>query len=232
MKSSSIGVAVSASILILITANCSSSNSSKGTTAGGGDGGSSGCATPTLSTGDGSSACGSITCSPAQYCYDSFAGTCQNGCTATDNCAQGDYCDLSNPTTDAMGKSVGTCRQPPTCTTTPQDSGSSAACPDVHGVYSVTLDTSGSSQACTNAFSNSTCTITETSCALAWSCNPNNGFTSSTVDSSGDSTVTIPAPSGGNATCAIVFGSGSFTFDCQFTAQGTAVDCKGNATEN
>jgi hypothetical protein len=216
-------------------AACSSSSSSS-SSSGGGDGGAGGdaCATPAVNTGDGSSACGSATCTPGQYCFDNTVSDCENGCTAINDCAQGQYCDLTNPTTDGKNQKIGTCRAPPSCTSTGGgDSGGGGSCPDVHGVYNVTLNTASSSAACSNGFGNTTCTVTESNCALAWSCSPSNGFQTSNIDSSGDSTVTIPVPGGsGNATCALVFSSGSFTYDCQFTGNGAAVDCKGTGTEN
>jgi hypothetical protein len=218
-------------LFLTASASCSSSTASDG----GGDGGAGGsgdaCAKPTVNTEDGSSACGPATCEAGHYCAAEPAGDCENGCTALDNCPRGQFCDLSNPSTDPNGKSVGTCRTPASCTVVTSDSGGSS-CPDVHGVYTVTLDTASSSQGCSSGFSNTTCTVTETNCSLAWSCTPNNGFESSTLDGSGDSTVIVPAPGGsGNATCSLAFSSGAFTFDCQFTGGGSAVDCKGNGTE-
>jgi len=211
--------------------SCSSSVST-GTSSDAGGGNHDVCSPPQGNSGDGSSACGSATCAPGTYCFDSAVSDCENGCTASSNCATGQYCDLSNPTQDGMLRSVGTCRTPPSCSSSPppmQDA-AVAACPDIHGVYAMSLDTAGSSAACTNFFMGSTsCTVVQSTCALTWSCTPQNGFQTSTVDATGTSTFTVAAPGGaGSATCTVVFSSdGSLTWDCQFAGGGTAIDCKG-----
>lgn len=216
---------------------CSSSttaNNSDAGSGGGGDGGAgNACYNVTLSTVNGSTGCGPVTCNPNQYCFSS-TGECNQGCASVSNCASGQYCDLSNAQNDLNGNPFGSCQTPTSANQTPcKDAGGGGSCPDVHGAYNVVLDTASSSPGCSNGFSNTTCTVTEASCTLSWSCTPNNGFQTSTVDGNGDSTVTVPAPGGGgNATCALVFSSGAFTFDCQFTGGGAAVDCKGNGTEN
>jgi len=193
-------------------------------------GGEDACAAPApVNTGDGHSACGTATCAADTYCFDSFQSECLQGCTAAPNCANGEYCDLSNATKDAMGKQAGTCRAPPSCTP-PPPSQEAGACPDVHGVYSMSVDTAGSSPQCAQAVSNTKCTVTQTACSLAWSCTPDNGFMTSTVDSSGKSSLSVPAPGGGTASCVVMFASGALTWDCQFTGQGTAIDCKGAGT--
>jgi hypothetical protein len=213
--------------LSALAAACSSSSSSKASGSDAGTGNDA-CSPPPGNPGDGSSACGQATCAPGQYCFDNAVGDCENGCTATDNCATGEYCDLTNPTTDGMQRAIGTCRMPPSCTHAQPEGG---ACPDVHGVYTVTLDTAGSSSACANGIPASTsCTVVQSSCSLTWSCNPGNGFMTSSIDASGTSPISVPAPGGGTATCTLVFANDGFTWDCQFAGMGTAVDCKGTGT--
>jgi hypothetical protein len=213
-------------ILSVPLAACSSSPSISSESTGGSSGEPT--CPPPVNTGDGSSACGMSTCAPGQYCFDSATGDCENGCVALSSCATGDYCDLSNPTEDAMMKSIGTCRSP--ACSNPKDSGSSA-CPDVHGVYKLTLDSASSSAQCALGIPNTTtCTITQTMCNLEWSCDPGNGFMYSTIDDSGaaQSNMQVPAPEGQPANCTLQFSNGPFTWDCHFIGKNETVDCNGD----
>src|SRR5215472_17896855 len=88
---------------VFCLAACSSTTSSKpaGDGGTGNDSGSGGqCYDVPVSTVDGTSACGPMTCTPGQYCFDS-AGICNQGCIAVANCASGEFCDMSVPMQDS-----------------------------------------------------------------------------------------------------------------------------------
>ena len=63
--------------------------------------------------GTGESACATTLCSAGQYCFDSIAGHCDPGCLNEFDCAQGQYCVMSNNgVVNAHGDIVGVCAMP------------------------------------------------------------------------------------------------------------------------
>jgi len=60
----------------------------------------------TNDSGDGTEACGPVTCSGGEYCFDT-TGICDPGCLDALDCSSGDYCNLDN----ANG-GVGVCMTP------------------------------------------------------------------------------------------------------------------------
>jgi hypothetical protein len=84
--------------------------------------------------GVGFTVCGSATCQPGQYCYDSNTSFCSNGCLSNVNCAADQTCDTSSGHTGTCRNKGGDVTPPETCTPTPtfnDECGQMALCLDV-----------------------------------------------------------------------------------------------------
>jgi hypothetical protein len=131
---------------------------------------------------------------------------------------------MAAATTDmAINKSVGICHPCPASGGT--DAGSSAACDDVHGVYTMSADSS-SSMGC--PMPTAECNVTQSGCVLSIACG-SSGTNMVTIDSTDKGTYMGTFSVQGmtvNESCGISFTSTSMLIDCQFTASGGAADCK------
>jgi hypothetical protein len=123
------------------------------------------CPSHTLNTTtDGTQACSISVCQAAQYCS---VNICMNGCVTENNCARGQYCDLSNARMDtAISKQVGTCQTPISCSL--PDLSTASQCP----TYKINTTTDGR-QACIAGFC-STGFYCSTNQCLAGCLNENN----------------------------------------------------------
>src|SRR5579859_2068772 len=182
-------------------------------------------------TTDGSSTCNGNVCAGGQYCTDQVIH-CSVGCLSTGNCRQGEVCDLSSAQATTQGP-VGICRS---CAPSQAGPSAPAACTDVHGAYSVSLDPASSS-ACSKAVASSStieCTLVQTACTVDATCLEGGrafSFTSTLSGSTGSTTLEGLTDTSGNpvaGTCSVTFSAGAptmtFTFECTLTeAAGSAV---------
>lgn len=106
-------------------------------------------------TTDGTQACSNTVCQPGEHCSNI---TCMKGCLTENNCTKGQYCDLSNPTSDPfINKMVGTCQTPVACAA--MDMSMSGVQPDL-----------AASQPCGS--SGAACCVTGSPCGAGLMCYP------------------------------------------------------------
>ena len=229
-----------AGVIGVLVLACSSSTTGAGaSSSSGGSSGSSG-SSCTPNTGNGTSACGSTVCQPTTYCADSFLHDCKNGCTATNNCGSGQYCDLSNAQADEHGAKVGTCQScTPSSSSSSSSSGSNGgACGQYAGAYTF-VQAAGSSSKCSDLQSEflgsaGECSFVQTDCNMSQSCG-NSGNLKFTIDSSnkGQSTTNVTSSQGsGTVICTYQFdGEGvsrTVAMDCQISGSGGSLNCNYN----
>jgi len=231
-----------ASVIGVLALACTSSTTGAGaSSSSGGSSGSSG-SSCTPNTGNGTSACGSAVCQPTTYCSDSFLSDCKNGCTATNNCGSGQFCDLSNAQQDERGAKVGTCQSCTPSSSSSSGSTSGGACGQYAGAYHF-VQAAGSASQCSDLQSQflgsgAECNFVQTDCKMSQSCG-NSGNLQFTIDASnkGQSTTNVTSSQGsGSIVCSYQFeGEGtlkSVTMNCQITGTGGSLNCNYDGTLN
>ena len=76
------------------------------------DDGGAACSSVAANTGSGETQCGDAVCAAGTYCVTDAGDGCSPGCLVSAQCPYGNYCDLTSPSPDLAGNSVGACTQP------------------------------------------------------------------------------------------------------------------------